>query len=109
MKDWFKIASILAALARPVRMWVWMAVIIIIAMYMMITGGKPDASGILFMIVTGMFADMGVNSILRTNEKNAVVKADTAQKTVDKITSPDNTTVIENMNLNNETVNMPKG
>lgn len=91
--DWQRVSSLLASLARPVRMWVWMIVIVIIVIYVLITGGHEDKSGILVIIVTGFFADLGVNSFLRTNEKNVQAKVDGAQKSVETLVDPGNSSI----------------
>lgn len=105
--DWQKVASDLAALARPVRIWIWVIVIIVITFYTMVTGGKPDNGGILSMIIVGIFADFGVNSFLRTNEKNTIVKTEGTTKVAETVTKDSTNTNIENINLSNEVVNMP--
>lgn len=102
LEDW---SILLSGLARPIRMWVWMIVIVVIAMYVLFTGGKPDASGILIIIVTGIFADFGVSSITRSQEKKTAMKVTGAQKAIETATSPDTNTNIENLNLGNDTVN----
>lgn len=105
LEEW---SVLLSGLARPIRMWVWMIVIVIIAMYVLLTGGKPDASGILVIIIGGIFADFGVSSVTRSQEKKTAMKVAGAQKVVETATNPDTNTNIENLNIANETVNTAK-
>ena len=105
LEDW---SVLLSGLARPVRMWVWMIDITVVLFYVVFKGGKPDVGGIVTIIIGGMFADFGVSSITRSQEKKTAMKVTGVQKAVETATDPSKNTNIENLNLGNETVNTGK-
>lgn len=105
LEEW---SILLSGAARPVRMWVWMILITINVLYILFTGGKTDATGTLIVIIGAMFSDFVASTVTRSLEKKTEMKVAGAQKVVETATDSGNSTVIENINAGNETVNVNK-